>query len=106
MKHVETSPWPGAVVSGGSRGGGWIVLKQIYVAANNLEAEMLKSVLEARGLTVFLEPLGVPHLGDARDTAILVPWEQVKEALQVLASSPSSSGTEVEAEDLGQEDGF
>lgn len=82
------------------------MLKQIYVAANNMEAEMLKSVLEARGITVFLEPLGVPHLGDARDTAVLVPWEQVREALQVLASSAPGAANENEEDESGQEEGF
>ncbi len=47
----------------------WVV---IHLAPNKMEAEILKSVLEAENILVRLRPASVPHLGDLGPFDVMV----------------------------------
>ncbi|HOG53156.1 MAG TPA: DUF2007 domain-containing protein, partial [Bacillota bacterium] len=59
----------------------WVV---IHLAPNRMEAEILKSVLEAENILVRLRPASVPHLGDLGPVDVMVLESELEYAREVL----------------------
>lgn len=59
----------------------WIV---VQIVPNQATAEMLKNLLSEEGFLVRIRPLGVPHMGAARQFELLVPRSEAREAQQIL----------------------
>ena len=59
----------------------WVV---IHLAPNRMEAEILKSVLEAENILVRLQPASVPHLGDLGPVDVMVLESELEYAREVL----------------------
>ncbi len=59
----------------------WVV---IHLAPNKMEAEILKSVLEAENILVRLRPASVPHLGDLGPFDVMVLESELEYAREVL----------------------
>ncbi len=59
----------------------WVV---IHIAPNKMEAEIMKSVLEAENILVNLAPASVFHLGDLGPFEVMVPEAEVELAREVL----------------------
>ena len=64
-----------------SRATMWTV---IHIASNQSTAEMLKNLLTEEGFLVKIKPLGVVHMGAARQFEVLVPRSEAREAQEVL----------------------
>ena len=78
----------------------------IYEANGQLEAEMLRGLLEAQGITVFLSQEGAAHafaltVGTLGLVQVLVPRSQVEQALPIVQDYL----TAVETPDTNSEDG-
>ncbi|NMA54908.1 MAG: DUF2007 domain-containing protein [Firmicutes bacterium] len=56
----------------------------VYVARNEIQAEMLRGILDQEGILVMLRGLGVPHLGSSGSVEILVPSSEAEEASEIL----------------------
>jgi len=59
----------------------WVV---IHVAPNKMEAEIIKSVLEAENIMVNLMPASVPHLGDLGPFDVMVLESELDFAKEVM----------------------
>ncbi|HNZ09602.1 MAG TPA: DUF2007 domain-containing protein [Bacillota bacterium] len=59
----------------------WVV---IHLAPNKMEAEILKSVLEAENILVRLRPASIPHLGDLGPFDVMVLESELEYAREVL----------------------
>lgn len=59
----------------------WVV---IHVAPNKMEAEIIKSVLEAENIMVNLMAASVPHLGDLGPVEVMVLESELDFAQEVL----------------------
>lgn len=59
----------------------WIV---IHVSHNKMEAEIIKSVLEAENILVKIRQASVPHLGDLGPHEVMVPESELEYAREVL----------------------
>lgn len=59
----------------------WVV---IHLSPNRMEAEILKSVLEAENILVRLQPASVPHLGDLGPVDVMVLESELEYAREVL----------------------
>lgn len=56
----------------------------VYISANRVMAEQLKSLLTEEGLLVMLRPVGIPHLGDSAPVEVLVPESEAEEAQEII----------------------
>lgn len=64
----------------------------VYIAPNQVMADMIKEYLEKEGFLVMLRSMGVPHLGASAQHEILVPEaeaEEIQELLQELLGNGS-----------------
>lgn len=59
----------------------WVV---IHLAPNKMEAEILKSVLEAENILVRLRSASIPHLGDLGPFDVMVLESELEYAREVL----------------------
>lgn len=59
----------------------WIV---VQIVPNQATAEMLQNILSTEGFLVKIRPLGVPHMGAARQFELLVPESEAQEAQEIL----------------------
>jgi hypothetical protein len=59
----------------------WVI---IHIAPNKMEAEIIKSVLEAENIMVNLMPASVPHLGDLGPFEVMVPESEMEFAREVI----------------------
>jgi hypothetical protein len=62
----------------------WVV---VHIAPNKMEAEVIKSVLEAENIMVSLRQASVPHLGDLGPFDVLVLEGELEYAKEVLEDS-------------------
>lgn len=81
----------------------------VYEASGQLEAEMLRGLLEAQGLTVFLSMEGAGHafaltVGPLGLVQVLVPDSQAEEALEIVQSYQSALELPDETEESSSEE--
>ncbi len=84
----------------------WVVIDKV---AGDLQAEILRGLLEAQGIQVLLSQEGAGRalglsVGPLGEVEILVPVEQEQEANQVLANYQAGLYEKEETTDEGEED--